>query len=98
MKYMQIALSGCAHSHLLQHAFCLWALSYPDSTADLTLIILGRVCLPFCRNAAHDSKLTHIPSLEGRPGYWDTVKGWGLGMCQVRAVHRARVQGVGCRI
>lgn len=25
----------------------------------------------------------HIPSLMGRPGWWDTVKGWGLGMCQV---------------
>jgi hypothetical protein len=24
-----------------------------------------------------------VPSLLGRPGFWDTVKGWGLGMCQV---------------
>jgi hypothetical protein len=38
---------------------------------------------PFHRNAPHDSSHSHIPSLEGRAGYWDTVKGWGLGMCQV---------------
>ena len=31
-------------------------------------------CLP-CRNAPHYSRYTHIPSLEGRAGFWDTVKG-----------------------
>jgi hypothetical protein len=35
------------------------------------------------RNAPHYSRFTHVPSLEGRGGFWDTVRGWGLGMCQV---------------
>lgn len=44
---------------------------------------LGLPCCCFARNAQHYTRFTHVPSLEGRAGFWDTVKGWGLGMCQV---------------
>jgi hypothetical protein len=66
------------------------------SGARATAAALHRACCAAatdgrcaCRNAPHDSRFTHIPSLEGRAGFWDTVKGWGLGMCQVSA-------GAGC--
>jgi len=41
------------------------------------------LCWSPYRNAPHDSRFTHVPSLEGRAGFWDTIKGWGIGMCQV---------------
>lgn len=67
-----------------------WAcLSTPLGKRADTVLPFCTACLPsvpaMClyRNAPHDSKLGHVPSLEGRAGFWDTVKGWGLGMCQV---------------
>lgn len=58
-------------------------------------VLYTTVCCTLCagvfsRNAPHDSRIAWIPSLDGRAGYWDTVKGWGLGMCQVRVRERGR--------
>jgi hypothetical protein len=59
-----------------------------------TGLLLMRVWAGFsavvaCRNAQHYSRFTHVPSLLGRPGFWDTVKGWGLGMCQVSSISQS---------
>jgi hypothetical protein len=39
-----------------------------------------------------------VPSLEGRAGFWDTIKGWGVGMCQVREVHTESVVLIQMRV
>jgi hypothetical protein len=32
--------------------------------------------------AQHDKTFSFLPSMEGLGGFYDTIKGWGLGMCQ----------------
>jgi hypothetical protein len=38
---------------------------------------------PHC-NAQHNGNVTHTLSILGKPGFYDTVKGWGYGFLQVR--------------
>eukprot|EP00879_Flechtneria_rotunda_P029720 GHRR01032163.1.p1 GENE.GHRR01032163.1~~GHRR01032163.1.p1 ORF type:complete len:293 (+),score=27.88 GHRR01032163.1:81-881(+) len=60
-----------------------------DVASDGNIYFTTSVDIILHRNAQHDTRFTHVPSLEGRAGFWDTVKGWGLGMCQVRGMHLA---------
>uniref|UniRef100_A0A383VRX2 SMP-30/Gluconolactonase/LRE-like region domain-containing protein n=1 Tax=Tetradesmus obliquus TaxID=3088 RepID=A0A383VRX2_TETOB len=53
-----------------------------DVAKDGTVYFTTSVDITLHRNAQHHTRFTHVPSLLGRPGFWDTVKGWGLGMCQ----------------
>eukprot|EP00879_Flechtneria_rotunda_P027006 GHRR01028863.1.p1 GENE.GHRR01028863.1~~GHRR01028863.1.p1 ORF type:complete len:391 (+),score=61.95 GHRR01028863.1:43-1215(+) len=53
-----------------------------DVASDGNIYFTTSVDIILHRNAQHDTRFTHVPSLEGRAGFWDTVKGWGLGMCQ----------------
>jgi hypothetical protein len=36
------------------------------------------------RNAQHENTVAHIISIQGQAGFYDTAKGWALGMLQVR--------------
>eukprot|EP00775_Hariotina_reticulata_P004860 gene4860-5105_t len=54
-----------------------------DVAGDGNIYFTTSVDIILHRNAQHYSRgFADVPSLEGRAGFWDTVKGWGLGMCQ----------------
>lgn len=36
-----------------------------------------------CRNAQHVNNVSHIVTIRGQTGFYDTFKGWALGMLQV---------------
>eukprot|EP00878_Enallax_costatus_P004230 GHUV01004460.1.p1 GENE.GHUV01004460.1~~GHUV01004460.1.p1 ORF type:complete len:457 (+),score=103.84 GHUV01004460.1:102-1472(+) len=55
-----------------------------DVAKDGSIYFTTSIDIHLHRNAQHYSRFTHVPSLEARAGFWDTVKGWGLGMCQGR--------------
>jgi hypothetical protein len=55
-----------------------------DIAADGTIYFTDSVDVNPHRNAQHNNSVTHIVSIVGKPGYYDTVKGWALGMLQVR--------------
>jgi sugar lactone lactonase YvrE len=54
-----------------------------DIASDGTIYFTDSVDIPPHRNAHHVNNVTHIVSIKGQPGYYDTVKGWALGMLQV---------------
>jgi hypothetical protein len=45
------------------------------------LLLLWVVC--DCRNAQHVNNVSHIVTIKGQAGFYDTFKGWALGMLQV---------------
>jgi hypothetical protein len=55
-----------------------------DIAPDGTIYFTDSVDVNPHRNAQHNNNVTHIVSILGKPGYYDTVKGWALGMLQVR--------------
>lgn len=48
--------------------------------SDVLLLLWG-VC--DCRNAQHVNNVSHIVTIKGQAGFYDTFKGWALGMLQV---------------
>jgi hypothetical protein len=57
-----------------------------DIGPDGTIYFTDSVDVNPHRNAQHNNNVSHIVSILGKPGYYDTVKGWALGMLQVRHV------------
>lgn len=53
-----------------------------DITSDGTVYFTTSINVFPHRNAQHDAVLAHVPSNMGLGGFYDTIKGWGLGMCQ----------------
>lgn len=53
-----------------------------DIAPDGTIYFTDSVDVHPHRNAQHNNNVTHIISIVGKPGYYDTVKGWALGMLQ----------------
>lgn len=47
----------------------------------MTVCALRR--LACCRNAQHVNNVSHIVTIRGESGFYDTFKGWALGMLQV---------------
>lgn len=54
-----------------------------DIASDGTIYFTDSVDVNPHRNAQHSNSVHHIISIKGLPGYYDTVKGWALGMLQV---------------
>jgi hypothetical protein len=57
-----------------------------DIAADGTIYFTDSVDVHPHRNAQHDGNVSHIVSILGKPGFYDTVKGWGYGFMQVSVV------------
>jgi hypothetical protein len=55
-----------------------------DIAPDGTIYFTDSVNVHPHRNAQHNGNVTHIVSILGKPGFYDTVKGWGYGFLQVR--------------
>lgn len=55
-----------------------------DIAADGTIYFTDSIDVYPHRNAQHVNSVSQIVSILGRPGYYDTVKGWALGMLQAR--------------
>jgi hypothetical protein len=53
-----------------------------DIAADGTIWFTASVNVYPHRSAQWTDGIWHIPSLLGQPGFYDTWKGWGLGLCQ----------------
>ncbi|WIA20276.1 hypothetical protein OEZ85_006109 [Tetradesmus obliquus] len=53
-----------------------------DIAADGTIYFTDSVDVHPHRNAQHTGNVTHVVSISGKPGYYDTVKGWGYGFLQ----------------
>lgn len=55
----------------------------PSATSPPVLLLCPCACSSFAhRMAQHDKTFSFLPSMEGLGGFYDTIKGWGLGMCQ----------------
>lgn len=48
-----------------------------------TLLMWFKCCDMSCRNAQHVNSINHIVTIRGQSGFYDTFKGWALGMLQV---------------
>lgn len=57
-----------------------------DIASDGTIYFTDSVDVHPHRNAQHINHVTHIISTKGVSGYYDTVKGWAVGMLQVSRV------------
>jgi hypothetical protein len=55
-----------------------------DIGPDGTIYFTDSVNVHPHRNAQHNGNVSHIVSILGKPGFYDTVKGWGYGFLQVR--------------
>lgn len=53
-----------------------------DIAKDGTIYFTDSVNITSHRNAQHVNRVNHIVSILGAPGYYDTAKGWALGMLQ----------------
>jgi hypothetical protein len=54
-----------------------------DIAPDGTIYFTDSVDVHPHRNAQHNGNVSHIVSILGKPGFYDTVKGWGYGFLQV---------------
>lgn len=54
-----------------------------DIASDGIIYFTDSVDVSPHRNAQHSNSVKHIVSIKGLPGYYDTVKGWAVGMLQV---------------
>ena len=52
-----------------------------DIASDGTIYFTTSVDMYPTRNAQFHSRIRHVPSLYNSGGFYDTVKGWALGMC-----------------
>jgi sugar lactone lactonase YvrE len=53
-----------------------------DIARDGTIWFTASVNIYPHRSVQYTAKVGHLPSLEGQPGFYDTLKAWALGCCQ----------------
>jgi hypothetical protein len=71
-----------AGNHKGPSHYCFEAPSHLQGLVSHVLLLLWGVC--DCRNAQHVNNVSHIVTIKGQAGFYDTFKGWALGMLQVK--------------
>lgn len=81
-KQVQLLTNRVSSSSRLQPGSLINYANDLDIAADGTIYFTDSVNISPHRNAQHTNNVTHIVTIRGESGFYDTFKGWALGMLQ----------------